>query len=202
MGMPGLGRLARRRNAHSGMRSPRPRLRRDAWRFEGKERSCLPSEEKYGTAACYAVNIEDACIEQIRSMLDMPFAEGANTAIMPDAHFGLGCTVGTTMRVADAVVPNLVGVDIGCGMLTVDLGRKPIDLLAFDEACHQIPSGFSVWEGRKEQFDLEELRCCWQLKDTKRIARSLGTLGGGNHFIEIDVASGRHAATGHSLGFA
>ena len=146
-------------------------------------------EGKYGTAACYAVNIEDACIEQIRSMLDMPFAEGANTAIMPDAHFGLGCTVGTTMRVADAVVPNLVGVDIGCGMLTADLGRKPIDLLAFDEACHQIPSGFSVWEGRKEQFDLEELRCYRQLKDTKRIARSLGTLGGGNHFIEIDVAS-------------
>lgn len=146
-------------------------------------------EGKYGTAACYAVNIEDACIEQIRSMLDMPFAEGANTAIMPDAHFGLGCTIGTTMRVADAVVPNLVGVDIGCGMLTADLGRKPIDLLAFDEACHQIPSGFSVWEGRKEQFDLEELRCYRQLKDTKRIARSLGTLGGGNHFIEIDVAS-------------
>lgn len=146
-------------------------------------------EGKYGTAACYAVNIEDTCIEQIRSMLDMPFAEGANTAIMPDAHFGLGCTVGTTMRVADAVVPNLVGVDIGCGMLTADLGRKPIDLLAFDEACHQIPSGFSVWEGRKEQFDLEELRCYRQLKDTKRIARSLGTLGGGNHFIEIDVAS-------------
>lgn len=146
-------------------------------------------EGKYGTAACYAVNIEDTCIEQIRGMLDMPFAEGANTAIMSDAHFGLGCTVGTTMRVADAVVPNLVGVDIGCGMLTADLGRKPIDLLAFDEACHQIPSGFSVWEGRKEQFDLEELRCYRQLKDTKRIARSLGTLGGGNHFIEIDVAS-------------
>ena len=69
-------------------------------------------EGKRGEAACYAVNIEDECVEQIRTMLDMPFAEGANTAIMPDAHFGIGCTIGTIMRVADAVVPNLVGVDI------------------------------------------------------------------------------------------
>lgn len=101
-------------------------------------------EGTHGTAACYATNIEDACIEQIRTMLGMPFAEGANTAIMPDAHFGIGCTIGTTMRVTDAVVPNLVGVDIGCGMLTADLGHKPIDLPAFDEACHEIPSGARV----------------------------------------------------------
>ena len=146
-------------------------------------------EGKRGKAACYAINIEDECIEQIRTMLDMPFAEGANTAIMPDAHFGVGCTIGTTMKVTDAVVPNLVGVDIGCGMLTADLGRKPIDLPAFDEACHEVPSGWHVWEGRRERFDLEELRCYRQLNDVKRIQRSLGTLGGGNHFIEIDVAS-------------
>lgn len=146
-------------------------------------------EGKHGKAACYATNIEDECIEQIRAMLDMPFAEGANTAIMPDAHFGIGCTIGTTMRVTDAVVPNLVGVDIGCGMLTADLGYKPIDLPAFDEACHEVPSGWHVWEGRRERFDLEELRCYRQLNDVRRIQRSLGTLGGGNHFIEIDVAS-------------
>ncbi len=143
----------------------------------------------HGTAACYATNIEDACVEQIRTMLGMPFAEGANTAIMPDAHFGIGCTIGTTMRVTDAVVPNLVGVDIGCGMLTADLGHKPIDLPAFDEACHEIPSGARVWDGCKEQFDFEELRCYRELRDVKRLKRSLGTLGGGNHFIEIDVAS-------------
>lgn len=146
-------------------------------------------EGKRGKATCYATNIEDECIEQIRTMLDMPFAEDANTAIMPDAHFGIGCTIGTTMRVTDAVVPNLVGVDIGCGMLTADLGYKPINLPEFDEACHEVPSGYHVWGGRKERFDLEELRCYRALKNTKRIARSLGTLGGGNHFIEIDVAS-------------
>ena len=146
-------------------------------------------EGTHGTAACYATNIEEECVEQIRTMLGMPFAEGANTAIMPDAHFGIGCTIGTTMRVTDAVVPNLVGVDIGCGMLTADLGHKPIDLPAFDDACHEIPSGARVWDGRKEQFDFEELRCYRELRDVKRLKRSLGTLGGGNHFIEIDIAS-------------
>ena len=144
---------------------------------------------KCGEATCYATNIEDDCVEQISTMLDMPFAKGANTAIMPDAHFGIGCTIGTTMKVTDAVVPNLVGVDIGCGMLTADLGRKPINLSEFDEACHEIPSGYHVWEGRKERFDLEELRCYRQLNDVKRVQRSIGTLGGGNHFIEIDVAT-------------
>ncbi len=146
-------------------------------------------EGKHGAAACYAVNIEDKCIEQIRAMLDMPFAEGANTAIMPDAHYGIGCAIGTTMKVTDAIVPNLVGVDIGCGMLTADLGYKPISLPTFDEACHAIPSGHSVWEGRKEHFNLERLRCYRNLKDTRRMERSLGTLGGGNHFIEVDVVS-------------
>lgn len=146
-------------------------------------------EGRRGTAACYATNIEDKCVEQVRAMLDMPFAEGANTAIMPDAHYGVGCTVGTTMRVRDAVVPNLVGVDIGCGMLTADLGRRPINLPALDDACHEIPSGTAVWEGRRERFDLQELRCYRNLKDTRRMERSLGTLGGGNHFIEVDVAS-------------
>lgn len=144
---------------------------------------------KFGAARCYATNIEDECIEQIRGMLDMPFAEGAHTAIMPDAHFGLGCTIGTTMRVTDKVVPNLVGVDIGCGMLTADLGSRGIDLERFDEACHEVPSGFNVWEQRREKFDLTELRCYRSLHDTKRIERSLGTLGGGNHFIEIDEGS-------------
>ena len=146
-------------------------------------------EGTHGTASCYATNIEEECVEQIRTMLGMPFAEGANTAIMPDAHYGIGCTIGTTMRVTDAVVPNLVGVDIGCGMLTADLGMGHIDLPAFDEACHEIPSGARVWDGRKEQFDFEELRCYRELKDVRRLKRSLGTLGGGNHFIEIDVAS-------------
>ena len=143
----------------------------------------------FETAKCYATAIEDGAIEQIRAMCDQPFTKGADVRIMPDAHAGKGCTIGTTMKVTDKAVPNIVGVDIGCGMYTVDLGRGKIDLAEFDEACHVIPSGHDVWRGRKEKFDLEELRCFRQLRDTKRLGRSLGTLGGGNHFIEIDVAS-------------
>ena len=142
----------------------------------------------YATAKCFATQIESAAIEQIRTMCNLPFAEGANVRIMPDAHAGVGCTIGTTMHVRDMAVPNIVGVDIGCGMLTVDIGRTAIDLPRIDEACHIVPSGPHVWEGRRERFDLEGLRCYRELKDARRLERSLGTLGGGNHFIEIDVA--------------
>ena len=139
-----------------------------------------------GTAIAYAKVIEEEAVEQIRRMCDYEFTEGASIRIMPDVHWGKGCTIGTTMTVRDKVVPNLVGVDIGCGMYTVNLGKGEIDLVRFDEAAHFVPSGRGLWEGRQEKFDLLALRCYRALKDTKRIARSLGTLGGGNHFIEID----------------
>lgn len=139
-----------------------------------------------GTAIAYAKVIEEEAIEQIRRMCDYEFTEGASIRIMPDVHWGKGCTIGTTMTVRDKVVPNLVGVDIGCGIYTVDLGKEEIDLARFDEAAHYVPSGRNLWDGRQEKFDLLGLRCYRALKDTKRIARSLGTLGGGNHFIEID----------------
>ncbi len=139
-----------------------------------------------GVAIAYAKVIEEEAIAQIRRMCDYEFTEGASIRIMPDVHWGKGCTIGTTMTVRDKVVPNLVGVDIGCGMYTVNLGKGEIDLVRFDEAAHFVPSGRGLWEGRQEKFDLLALRCYRSLKDTKRIARSLGTLGGGNHFIEID----------------
>lgn len=93
------------------------------------------------------------------------------------------------MTVTDKVVPNMVGVDIGCGMYTVSLGKVDIDFEKFDEAAHFIPCGRNVWEGRQERFNLTVLRCYRNLKDTRRLERSLGTLGGGNHFIEIDADS-------------
>ena len=139
-----------------------------------------------GTAIAYAKVIEEEAVAQIRRMCDYEFTEGASIRIMPDVHWGKGCTIGTTMTVRDKVVPNLVGVDIGCGMYTVDLGKGEIDLERFDAAVHFVPSGRNLWDGRQEKFDLLGLRCYRALKDTKRIARSLGTLGGGNHFIEID----------------
>ena len=144
---------------------------------------------KVNTAVCYAKVVEDEAIEQVRRMCDYPMTEGSRIRIMPDVHSGKGCTIGTTMTITDKAVPNVVGVDIGCGMYTVDIGKSEVDYMMVDAAAHYIPSGTSVWEGRKEKFDLTGLKCYRELKDTPRLARSLGTLGGGNHFIEIDEAS-------------
>lgn len=144
---------------------------------------------KLNTAVCYAKVVEEEAIGQIRRMCDYEFTEGSRIRIMPDVHAGKGCTIGTTMTVMDKAVPNVVGVDIGCGMYTVDLGKSPIDFEKLDAAAHFIPSGRNIWEGRKERFDLSELRCYRNLKNTKWLERSLGTLGGGNHFIEVDQAS-------------
>ena len=143
---------------------------------------------KVNTAVCFAKVIEDEAIEQIRRMCDYEFTAGSRIRIMPDVHAGKGCTIGTTMTVIDKAVPNVVGVDIGCGMYTVELGRVDINMEKMDAAAHYIPSGMNVWEGRTERFDLLPLRCYRALKDAKRLERSLGTLGGGNHFIEIDEA--------------
>ena len=144
---------------------------------------------KVNTAVCYAKVVEEEAIEQIRRMCDYPMTEGSRIRIMPDVHAGAGCTIGTTMTIIDKAVPNVVGVDIGCGMYTVRLGEAEIDFEKLDAAAHYIPSGLNVWDGRVEKFDLTGLRCYRDLKDAGRLERSLGTLGGGNHFIEVDRAS-------------
>lgn len=146
-------------------------------------------EGKFATAKCFAKVIEESAIEQIRTMCNVEFTEGSQVRIMPDVHSGKGCTIGTTMTIRGKAVPNVVGVDIGCGMYTTRLAEKDIDFAKVDEAAHFIPSGKRCWEGRQEHFDLTGLRCYRFLKDSKRLERSLGTLGGGNHFIEIDRAS-------------
>lgn len=144
---------------------------------------------KMNTAICYAKVVEEEAIEQIRRMCDYEFTKGSQIRIMPDVHAGKGCTIGTTMTIVDKAVPNIVGVDIGCGMYTVKLGAVEIDFEKLDEAAHFVPSGMNIWEGRQERFDLQELRCYRSLKNTKWLERSLGTLGGGNHFIEVDEAA-------------
>ena len=148
----------------------------------------LEIKGKVNTAVCFAKVIEDQAIEQIRRMCDTEMTRGSRIRIMPDVHAGKGCTIGTTMTITDKAVPNVVGVDIGCGMYTVKLGRVEVDFVKMDEACHIIPSGYETWDGVKWPFDLTELRCFRKLTRTKRLNRSLGTLGGGNHFIEVDVA--------------
>lgn len=134
-------------------------------------------------------NIEPEAVNQVYNLIKQPAFLDCKVRIMPDVHAGKGCVIGFTADLGDKVIPNIVGVDIGCGMLTVMLGDVDIDLEALDNAIRKvIPSGRNVHEGRNVRFpDIQKLYCFRGLKDTKRLERSIGTLGGGNHFIEVDV---------------
>lgn len=143
---------------------------------------------KYSSAIVYTDVIEDTAEEQIKLLCDQPFAQGSRIRIMPDVHAGKGCVIGFTADLGDMVIPNIVGVDIGCGMYTVELGKIDIDYEKLDGAIRKnIPSGRNVHEGRIVRFpELLDLKCYRNLKDARRLERSIGTLGGGNHFIEAD----------------
>lgn len=141
------------------------------------------------TAICYAKVYEHSAVEQIRRMCDYDLTKGSQIRIMPDVHAGAGCTIGTTMTITDRICPNVVGVDIGCGMFTARLEETAADFKKVDAAAHNIPSGKNAWDKPFEEFDLSGLRCLSKLHDIGWIRNSLGTLGGGNHFIEIDRAS-------------
>ena len=144
------------------------------------------------TAISYAKTIDEKAREQIRRMCSYELTEGSRVRIMPDVHAGKGCTIGTTMTIKDKAVPNIVGVDIGCGMYTVALGKQPINFAKLDEAAHIVPSGMNVWSQKQVDFDLHQLHCYDKLKKLSWIECSIGTLGGGNHFIEVDET---HAGT-------
>lgn len=146
---------------------------------------------KYNSAKVFTDNLEEGAKSQIIELLDQSFIEGAKVRIMPDVHVGMGSVIGFTGDLGDKVIPNIVGVDIGCGVLTVELGNIDIDLPKLDNVIkREIPSGFRVHQGRKVRYErLQDLHSYRELKDTKRIERSIGTLGGGNHFIEINIDS-------------
>ena len=146
---------------------------------------------KYNMAKVFTDNLEDGAREQIIELLNQDFIKDSKVRIMPDVHQGMGCVIGFTAHMGDKVIPNIVGVDLGCGMITVELGNVDIDLPKLDEIIHKrIPSGKSTHNERRFKFDkLNELYCFRDLKDTKRIERSIGTLGGGNHFCEVGVDS-------------
>ena len=145
---------------------------------------------KYNTALVYTDNLEPSAAGQIKAFCDMEYSSGSKIRIMPDVHAGKGCTIGTTMTVTDKIVPNIVGVDIGCGMLTVKLKEKRLELPKLDSFIRQnIPFGRNVRERAHRshgRIDIYELECVKKI-DTRRAKESIGTLGGGNHFIEIDT---------------
>ncbi len=145
-------------------------------------------EGKYAWARIFTDNMEDACRDQILGLLDQEAFTDARVRIMPDCHAGKGCVIGFTADLGGKVIPNLVGVDIGCGMYTVELGKVDIDFARFDQVIRScVPYGRSVHEGRIERFPaMQDMHCYRELKDTRRLERGLGTLGGGNHFIELD----------------
>jgi len=137
----------------------------------------------------FTENIELEALNQVYTLIKQPAFADCKVRIMPDVHAGAGCVIGFTADLGEKVIPNIVGVDIGCGMLTVELGNIDLNLATVDQIIRaKVPSGRNVHEGRPFAFDrLKELRCYRELKDTKRLERSIGTLGGGNHFIEVDV---------------
>ena len=144
---------------------------------------------KYNEAKIFTDVADSASIAQVQQLCDQEFAAGSRIRLMPDIHAGAGCTIGTTMTITDKVVPNLVGVDIGCGMETIRIREKRLELQKLDRLIREkIPSGFSIREKAHRYFsqiNLNEL-CCARHADLLRAERSIGTLGGGNHFIEAD----------------
>lgn len=142
---------------------------------------------KYGTADVFTDTVDNASISQVINLLNQPYVEGSRIRMMPDIHAGAGCTIGTTMTIRDKVCPNLVGVDIGCGMHTVRIKEDSIDTEKLDAVIRSnIPSGFEMRNTPHEHarsIDLDKLYCVNKV-NTDRAYRSIGTLGGGNHFIE------------------
>lgn len=144
---------------------------------------------KYGEAKVYTDVVDNESISQVINLLNQPYVEGSRVRMMPDIHAGAGCTIGTTMTIQDKICPNLVGVDIGCGMETIRIKEKHIELQSLDKLIrNEIPSGFAIRNKPhryNEQIDLDSLYCAKHIK-LDRARLSVGTLGGGNHFIEAN----------------
>ena len=144
---------------------------------------------KYAEAKVFTDVVDQASVSQVISLLNQPFAAESRIRMMPDIHAGRGCTIGTTMTIGDKICPNLVGVDIGCGMETVRIRESRMELQKLDKLIRQeIPSGFAIRDKTHryaQEVPLEEL-CCFKHIDLSRAEKSIGTLGGGNHFIEAD----------------
>jgi RNA-splicing ligase RtcB len=138
----------------------------------------------------FTENIEQEALNQIYTLVKQPAFSDCKIRIMPDVHAGAGCVIGFTADLGEKVIPNIVGVDIGCGMLTTNLGNIDIDFERLDKIIREyVPSGRKVYEEENTPVAsdiVEKLHCKEQLKNIDWIKRSCGTLGGGNHFIEVD----------------
>jgi RNA-splicing ligase RtcB len=145
---------------------------------------------KYNSCKVFTDNCDNETISQLTTLLNQESVNGSRIRIMPDTHAGKGSVIGTTMTLTNKVIPNLVGVDIGCGMICVKLKEKRIDLPKLDSVIRKyVPSGFEIHEEAIcDASPIEDLRCT-KYVNLDRAMKSLGTLGGGNHFIEVDKDS-------------
>ncbi|KDN59008.1 RNA-splicing ligase RtcB [Exiguobacterium sp. AB2] len=154
---------------------------------------------KHNRAKVFNERMDDMTRAQLQTLVDQPFTEGATIRIMPDMHAGKGSVVGTTMTIHDKIVPNLVGVDLGCGMLCTEIKAKRIDFQKLDDVIRQaVPSGMNIREeahAYAAKLPLEDVRAPFKLD---RALRSVGTLGSGNHFIEVNENNGRTYLVIHS----
>lgn len=146
---------------------------------------------KYNGCKVFTDNCDNACISQLVELLNQESVSGSRIRIMPDCHAGAGCVIGSTMTLTDKVIPNLVGVDIGCGMLTLKLKEKTLDLDRLDRCIRQnVPNGFDIHEEVCAASHVYQMYCAKRANnnsvDIVKAFRSLGSLGGGNHFIEVD----------------
>lgn len=158
------------------------------YRFKGDSMKNIMG--MYGDALIFTDIVDQATIDQVKILCDQEFVAGSKIRVMPDCHYGAGCTVGLTMTITDKVCPNLVGVDIGCGVRAIHIGRRDVDFAELDNIIKtKIPYGRNVHPCRIQEFDLTDLRCYRELRNVGRLEHSIGTLGGGNHFIEVDTAN-------------
>lgn len=142
----------------------------------------------FNSTLVYADGLEKGAIGQLTALCNQPFTKSAKLRIMHDAHAGSGCVIGTTMTIDDKIVPNLVGVDIGCGMERVNIGKAKMDFRKLDKVIREsVPNGFGIRDKSHrfvDEWDIEQLNCAKILQKDKAL-NSIGTLGGGNHFIEV-----------------
>lgn len=156
----------------------------------------LEVKGKYNSAKIFTDLVEETAIAQVTNLCNQAFTMGSQIRMMPDIHAGAGCTIGTTMTLHGAVCPNLVGVDIGCGMYVVQLGltAEEVDLAQLDQVIHQyVPAGCNIHSHQMFAIELlaKDLQCRDHV-DLERASKSLGTLGGGNHFIEVGCTPDTH----------
>lgn len=142
---------------------------------------------KYNNCKIFTDNVDNETISQLMSLLNQEYVKDLQIRIMPDTHAGAGCTIGTTMTIKDKIVPDLVGVDIGCSVIAAKLEETDIDLKLLDNIIHEyVPSGFSIHDTPIAKSNIDKIIAPI---DIDRAYKSIGTLGGGNHFIEANKDS-------------